>query len=248
MKLVQICYITIISILLLGFTTLENYYPDEHERYVKYKQLNPNLSDSDVVLYVNIGIDRPFYSQAEEVLSPNSFLVVCNKYNILPQNYVPENYEKNEYQEKSLRSEAQNSFNIMQKDAHRDGVQIYLVSGYRSYLAQKNIYEDYKAENNKEADSISARPGSSEHQTGLAADINTVYTKDHFENSKEFRWLSQNAHKYGFILRYPKGKEYITGYNFEPWHWRYVGEDVAMMIWEENLTLEEFFAKLPLDY
>ncbi|MCL2873627.1 MAG: M15 family metallopeptidase [Defluviitaleaceae bacterium] len=229
-------------------TSLKNYYPEKLDRYLDYKQLNPTLSDADIVLHVNIGLDKSFYSDVEEILKPDSFLVVCNKYNILPKGYAPEGYGKYDYQDLSLRKEAQNSFNLMQKDARNSGINIYLVSGYRGYFAQKEIYEHYKKQDPNNVDNFSSRPGSSEHQTGLAADINTVYSKDHFENTAEFRWLIENAYKYGFILRYPPGKEHITGYRFEPWHWRYVGDDVAMMVWEDDLTLEEFFAGLPVDY
>lgn len=229
-------------------TSFANYYPEKLERYLDYRQRNLHLTNAEVILHVNIGLDKPFYSDAEEIIDPVSLLVLCNKYNILPMNYVPEGYGRYDYHSIELRKEAQNSFNLMQKHAYRDGVNIYLVSGYRSYLAQKAIYESYRNEHPETVDNFSSRAGSSEHQTGLAADINTVYSKDCFERTKEFKWLQNNAHKYGFILRYPAGKEHITGYRFEPWHWRYVGEDVAMMIWEEGITLEEFFAGLPVGW
>ena len=91
------------------------------------------------------------------------------------------------------------------------------------------------------ADRYSARPGYSEHQTGLAVDINTTSTS--FEHSRQFKWLQKHAHEYGFILRYPKGKEWITGYAYEPWHYRYVGEDVAKIIYKEGITYEQYHAK-----
>ena len=229
-------------------TSLANYYAENLERYLDYRQRNLNLTTAEVVLRVNIGLDKPFYSDVEEIVNPVSLLVLCNKYNMLPANYIPEGYGRYDYHAMELRKEAQDSFNLMQKSARKDGVNIYLVSGYRSYLAQKTIYEGYKAENPEAVDNFSSRAGSSEHQTGLAADINTVYSKDRFERTSEFNWLQNNAHKYGFILRYPAEKEHITGYRFEPWHWRYVGEDVAMMIWEEGITLEEFFAGLPVGW
>jgi len=95
------------------------------------------------------------------------------------------------------------------------------------------------------ADLASARPGHSEHQTGLAIDImgsNEDYNK--FEESVEFEWMKNNAHLYGFILRYPKGKENITGFKYEPWHYRYIGKKVATIIYNENITLEEYLKKL----
>ena len=94
------------------------------------------------------------------------------------------------------------------------------------------------------AEHCSAKPGHSEHQTGLAVDVEgSNHDYDDFENSKEFAWMKKNAHLFGFILRYPEGKTTITGFKYEPWHYRYVGKDVAKIIYEENLTLEEYYDK-----
>ena len=90
------------------------------------------------------------------------------------------------------------------------------------------------------ADTYSARPGSSEHQTGLALDINTASVQAHFENTPTYAWLVEHCAEYGFILRYPEGKERITGYRFEPWHYRYVGREHAEEIMRRGLTLEEY--------
>ena len=103
------------------------------------------------------------------------------------------------------------------------------------------MYDRYvKRDGKKKADIYSARPGYSEHQTGLCTDINTVDSS--FANTKEAKWLADNSYKYGFILRFPKGKEDITGYKYEPWHYRYVGEETAKIIYDEDLTLEEYYA------
>ena len=107
--------------------------------------------------------------------------------------------------------------------------------GYRMMHPTKNHGKDA-------ADTFSARPGYSEHQTGLTTDINTSSSKANFENSKEYAWLIKNSYKYGFILRYPKDKEYLTGYKYEPWHYRYVGKDVAKYIYENDITYEEYYA------
>ena len=98
----------------------------------------------------------------------------------------------------------------------------------------------YRRWSKAKADTYSARAGTSEHQTGLATDVNSVSTS--FENSSAFKWLEKNSYKYGFILRYPKGKEHITGYMYEPWHYRYVGSEVAKVIKEKNITYEEYYA------
>lgn len=96
----------------------------------------------------------------------------------------------------------------------------------------------------KETDTYSARPNHSEHQTGLAMDLSTDGTlSEAFENTEQFKWLNENAHKYGYILRYKKDKVYMTGYTYEPWHYRYVGVEVATIIKNENLTFEEYYVK-----
>lgn len=117
---------------------------------------------------------------------------------------------------------------------------MWVCSGFRSYTVQKNLYNSYVRRDGAEnADRYSARPGHSEHQTGLAFDIN--YADDRFKGTPEASWLAENAYKYGFILRYPEGKEPITGYMFEPWHYRYVGVENAAKIYASGLTLEEYF-------
>ena len=131
----------------------------------------------------------------------------------------------------------------MWQDAYNEGLYLYIRSPYRSYNTQNNLYERYAAQDGyDEADTYSARPGYSEHQTGLAFDVTSKSTTlGTFENTEEFKWMKNNAYKYGFILRYPKGKENITGYIYESWHYRYVGKDVAKYIYENDLTFEEYY-------
>ena len=221
-----------------------HYQPELLERYVKYKRTNPKLTYFDAVTYVNIGLDFPFYSGiiGKQVKNPNSKLVLCNKYNYLSNDYVPEGYKKTDGRVLSLRGEAQEQFDKMRADALKSGINIYIVSGYRSYAVQNQVYNNYKITDPNGADTYSARPGYSEHQTGLAADLNLASASAHFENTKEYAWLVENAHKYGFILRYPKGKEWLTGYIFEPWHWRYVGVKIAEKIKESDITFDEYYA------
>ena len=133
-------------------------------------------------------------------------IVIANKTYSLPKNYG-----------NGLTSETTNAFNNMKNAAKEDGLTISIVSGFRSYNTQVNTYNGWVAKDGKvEADTYSARPGHSEHQTGLAMDLNYIGTS--FENTNEFKWLKENCYKYGFILRYPKGKDNITGYIYEPWH------------------------------
>ena len=181
-----------------------------------------------------------------EIKKPNNLLVLVNKYNKLTNDFIPSNLIKLDinysHNNKYLKKEAALSFYQLSKEAKKLGYNITIVSGYRSYEYQDKLFSDYVI--NKGLDyalMCSAKPGHSEHQTGLAIDVEGS-NKDYnsFENSKEFNWMKTNAHKYGFILRYPKGKEQITGFKYEPWHYRYVGKKVANFIYTNNLTLEEY--------
>ena len=132
------------------------------------------------------------------------------------------------------------AFNEMVSAAAEAGITLWIVSGFRSYETQRNTYSYFVSDRGVEqADRASARPGHSEHQTGLAIDVNT--TSDYFANTPEAEWLKENCYKYGFIIRYPEGKEEITGYKYEPWHIRYVGEGKAEKITKSGLTLEEYY-------
>lgn len=128
---------------------------------------------------------------------------------------------------------------LMKLCALKERVKLNIVSGFRSYEYQEKVYSEYVKEYGVDkTDTFSAKPGYSEHQSGLALDI--CDDSDKFINTKENKWLQKNAHKFGFIIRYPKGKEYITGYKYEPWHIRYVGKKHAKKIFSKKLTLEEY--------
>lgn len=158
----------------------------------------------------------------------NGILVVNKTYG-LPKDYDPG----------KLTDEALNAYEQMRKAASEDDITLWIASGYRSYETQKNLYNDYVKEDGKEkADTYSARPGYSEHQTGLAMDLNIVDSS--FEGTPEAKWIEKNCYKYGFIIRYPKGKENITGYKYEPWHIRYLGKENAKKVYDSGLTLEEY--------
>ena len=158
-------------------------------------------------------------------------VLVVNKTYSLPDNYG-----------NGLTSTTTNAFYKMQAASKLENLNIYLSSGFRSYSTQDRIYNNYVARDGKEAaDTYSARPGYSEHQSGLAFDVNQI--NDTFNDSAEAKWLANNCYKYGFILRYPKGKEDITGYKYESWHFRYVGVDLATKLYNNGdwITLEEYF-------
>ena len=140
---------------------------------------------------------------------------------------------------------AKDAYVEMAKAAEKQKLKLVVTSSYRDYEYQEDIYNRYVKSDGKEAaDTYSGRPGFSEHQTGLAVDLyngKTVYTQ--FESTKEFDWMQENAHKYGFILRFPKDKDNITGYQYESWHYRYVGKEIAQYIHEHDITYEEYYAQ-----
>ena len=178
----------------------------------------------------------------------NNFLLLVNKEHRLNKNYVPDLITMDNQYAKNIHNKIHplvyNYFQKMVNKAKEDNIVLYSVSAYRSYMDQEKIFASYVKEDGLEkAKRYSAFPGSSEHQTGLAIDINTCFIKDHFERTKEYAWLKNNAYKYGFILRYPKDKELITGYVYEPWHYRYVGVEYAKYIYDHDLTLEEYCKK-----
>lgn len=155
-------------------------------------------------------------------------ILIANKTYPLPQSYAP-----------GIDSVAWEHLNIMFNDAKQAGIYLFVRSGYRSYTDQKIIYNGYvKRDGKAAADRYSARPGHSEHQTGLAFDLNSILSS--FEHTPEAKWIAENCHKYGFIIRYPRGKEHITGYMYEPWHVRYIGIEKATAVYESGLCLEEF--------
>jgi len=187
-----------------------------------------------------------FYENIKEINNPDSIYVLVNKNNKLPSNFIPHNLEliNKDYsnEKKYLRLEAKEAFENLCLEAKNNNFKITAASTYRPYEYQEKLYNNYVKEKGFEyAENCSARPGHSEHQTGLAVDVaGSIGTYDDFEKTKEFNWMLNNAYKYGFILRYPKGKEHITGFKYEPWHYRYVGFPLSLIIHNNNLTLEEY--------
>ena len=177
-----------------------------------------------------------------------NYEMLVNKTNTLDEFYIPNNLvdSLSKYKNNILVEEnALNAFRKMQKDALDYNYVIDIMSGYRTYNYQKNLYNNLvKNMGFNYALRAIAKPGCSEHQTGLAIDYciyknDKCYIEHEIIDMVETKWIHDNAHKYGFILRYPKGKEEITGYNYEPWHLRYVG-DLAIYLYNNDLTLEEY--------
>ncbi|MDT3498650.1 M15 family metallopeptidase [Bacillus toyonensis] len=181
-----------------------------------------------------------------------SIQAVVNKEYGLPEDYKPKDlvvpnvpFSFNGTVEKSyLRKEAAEALEKLFLLAKQEGIQLNAVSGFRSYEYQKALYaNNVKKKGQEHTDRFSAKPGHSEHQTGLTMDVSSKSANNELElafaNTQEGKWLKENAHRAGFIIRYPKGKESITGYAYEPWHIRYVGH-IAENIYKKNLTLEEY--------
>lgn len=185
---------------------------------------------------------------------PSSKTVLVNRVYLLPSNYVPANLVEPNVKfsftyssdKRKLRKVAATALEELFAAGEKKGIVLYGVSGYRSYARQKQIYDKNIATRGQTAtDAVSAKPGSSEHQTGLTIDVSAKsvnYRLDQsFGDTKEGKWLAKNAHLYGFIIRYPYGKTKITGYSYEPWHIRFVGKAVATYLYENELTLEEYY-------
>ncbi|MCJ8006595.1 D-alanyl-D-alanine carboxypeptidase family protein [Lederbergia wuyishanensis] len=194
----------------------------------------------------------------KEIVNADNVLALVNKEFALPGTYIPEDLVKPNVQfsfgeqdiEKSyLRKEAAVALEKMFAAAENSNIYLFAVSGYRSYNRQVAILNnEIERVGKDQAMQAVAIPGKSEHQTGLAMDISSESVQylltDNFGETKEGKWLKENAHHFGFILRYPKDKEGITGYQFEPWHFRYVGEKNAQIMYKNNWTLEEFFKEV----
>lgn len=178
---------------------------------------NPSVS-AEVEVKVTAGAE-PTYIRG---------ILIVNKTYALPADYAP-----------GVDEGAQAAFDEMQAAAAEEGLNIYISSGYRSYDYQAGLYQRYVDKDGKaEADRYSARPGHSEHQTGLAFDLNSI--DNSFANTAEGKWVTRNCYKYGFIIRYPSDKEDVTGYMWEPWHIRYLGKETAQAVYDSGLCLEEY--------
>ncbi|MEL7647765.1 MAG: D-alanyl-D-alanine carboxypeptidase family protein [Sedimentibacter sp.] len=189
-----------------------------------------------------------------QVETPGAIDALVNKKNSLPSSYIPEDLKKLEGiptaldnpEINQLREPAYVALQELFQAAKDEGeFELYARSGYRSYNTQESLYKSYVSNHGQAAaDKYSAKPGQSEHQTGLAMDITceamNFQLDDTFGDTEEGKWVSENAHRFGFIVRYPKDKEDITGYFYEPWHIRFVGTELAAQVYESGQTLEEY--------
>ncbi len=227
-----------------------SYYNDEYlERYLSYQEQNTDMPYEQVILKVNIGLDNPFYTNTYLAENYDSTVVLVNKYSYLPNDYQPADLvaisaeHSAGYQQ--MRKEAAEAFEKMCVDASEKGYTIKAQSTFRSYSSQYSIYNNYVSRDGAEkANTYSAQPGHSEHQTGLAVDVQgSQYDYNRFGETKENQYVLENAYKFGFIVRYTAETTSITGYMPEPWHLRYVGVQIATVIHNENITFDEYCAK-----
>lgn len=239
-----------------------NYFKEENlDRYIKYDFidtksvydttiLKEKYNYEDTVTFVNAYLDKDYYSNDIPLSKDEASKldVIVNKYYKLDKDYEPEDLtvinSKFASGTQKLRKEAAGKFEEMASDMLKENLKIYAGSTYRSYSYQEGLYNRYvKKDGFKEAETYSARAGYSEHQLGLAVDIVNGKWNYLSEGDKEYTWLVNNSYKYGFILRYPHESEYITGYVFEDWHFRYLGIDLATKVHESKLTYDEYIAR-----
>ena len=198
-----------------------------------------NLSDGEYIT------EKGYTLKIENGVASIDGMVIVNKTYSIPSTFKPSNPNSSVTSEKCnncLDKEVIKAFNLMQSDATSIGLNIYISSGYRSYSYQERLYNNYTMVSGVDgADTYSARAGHSEHQTGLCFDLNSI--DDSFAYTDEGKWVNDNAYLYGFIIRYPKGKESITGYQYESWHLRYVGVELAKKLYNDGnwLTIEEYY-------
>jgi D-alanyl-D-alanine carboxypeptidase len=202
---------------------------------------------------------KPSSKELQVIAQPDSIAVLVNKYNKLPETFTPKDlvFPKIPFlstattEKRKLRKEAALQLENMVNAAKKDNIHLKGVSGYRSHQTQKTLFHYYvKRDGYTKARTYSALPGTSEHETGLSIDITgkdgTCAAEDCFGKKPEAKWLAEHVQDFGYIIRYPKGKEAITGYKYEPWHIRYVGIKIAKEIAQKNITLEEYYDATPV--
>jgi len=238
--------------LILTFLEEKYFLMKNLDEYLLYQQKEDEMELKDIVALVNTHANNKWYQvELETDISLNEKMNV-NKFFALQSDYVPENlkdisldYSYGALGDNKLIDYAYEKFIDLWNAGKDEGYHFMVTSSYRDYESQKEIY-DYRKETQGErkADETAARPGHSEHQTGLVIDMTSkeAPVDEEFSKSDAYKWLKSHAHEYGFIERYPEGKTYITGYNPESWHWRYVGVEVATKMQEENITYDEYYA------
>ncbi len=218
--------------------------------YIEYYSNNTDKSFYDVIAIINVGSDKPWYQGSVEADTTKGEMILANKFHLLNNDYdageIKSFSATYAYGTVKASKVVYDAFIKMANEAKKDGVTLVLSSGYREHSYQEKLYNDMiKSKGQEYADKYAAKPGASEHETGLALDILSTgkgaYTNN-FHETEAYAWLCDHAHEYGFILRYPEGKEYLTGYNPESWHYRYLGVELATKVKNEGITYDEYYA------
>lgn len=224
------------------------YFKSEYmERYTAYKDAHGELSAEEIITHCNMGIDVEFYSrESVEIENPSAIDVLVNKVYALPSDYEPNDLAIVESGRNTLmRAEAATAFNKLKEACKNEGFNIVAVSGYRTTAYQQTVYNNKVASSGVEyANKYVSRPGHSEHSTGLAVDVGINGTDyNAISKSEYYPTFYSMLEEYGFIVRYPNEKQDLTGYNYEAWHIRYLGLDVAKAVMESGLTYDEYVAR-----
>lgn len=229
----------------------EDFYLDKNlQAYLDYYQEHKELDTKEIVAIINTHNNYKKYDYDLDTDLSKDDLLIVNKFYHLSADYQPDDLVvvNNKYYygtNHKLRKKAYEAFIDMWNAANNENIYLIMNSSYRTYESQVKVYDEYKnTKGTSYADKIAARPGYSEHQTGLALDIfskdNT--TTSNFKGSPAHIWLQENSYRFGFIERYQEGKEDITGFAAEAWHYRYVGVEAATFIYNNNITFEEYYA------
>ena len=217
-----------------------------YDRYVEYSR-ETGEDEETSVLFVNLGMDKEAYVEPN-IVDEFSIDMLINKYNKVPENFEPEKLIviDSKYCNDDVQMGAEVAvlaFKKMYRAAAQEGLSLVINSGYRSYEMQEELCDTYRnLYGNNYVKKYVSSPGFSEHHTGLAFDIGST-SSNVFAESNEYQWMLKNAHKYGFIQRFTKRGENITGFRSEPWHYRYVGEEIATYIYEHGITFEQYYVE-----
>ncbi|MDR1669232.1 MAG: M15 family metallopeptidase [Oscillospiraceae bacterium] len=226
-----------------------HYISKNEERYRAFIEAYPDMALTKALALVNVNADYGYYKNITQIADPAELLVFCNKNFQLPADYIPEGLRNIAGYSIMLTDTAATAFEDMAAAVKAElGLKLIAISAYRSFDYQKALFARYaKADGEGVAETYSARAGHSEHQTGLTVDLLHMWPstgslrRENFQNTEQYAWMLEHAHEYGFILRYPENDVSVTGYLFEPWHWRYIGvEDATRMHEAEITTFEEY--------
>ena len=223
------------------------YEKENQSRYEAYHSSNPELTVDEVVWQVNANLDYPFYGHDVPVADITDPLVIVNKYYKVDASQEPELVSSDGY---LMTPDTAKAYEAMKRDAASNGLTISAASTYRSVSYQEGLYNSYLEEDPQEVvDTYSARAGYSEHHTGMAIDfIGSFGSLNDFENTPEYPWERDNCHKYGFIIRYTTENQWVTGYKNEPWHLRYLGEEIATDMKNKGVSSYEEYKVKYIDH